>query len=53
VVGRWGTSDRIGLINGLGSKGALWAPFLAQQWVDHLVAGRPFDPAVDVARFAA
>ncbi|MDF3059174.1 MAG: hypothetical protein K0R17_3389 [Rariglobus sp.] len=42
---------RLGLINGLGSKGALLAPWLARQWVDHLTKGMPFDPAVTAGRF--
>jgi glycine oxidase len=40
-----------GLINGLGAKGALWAPWLARQWADHLIRGVAFDPASDVGRF--
>jgi glycine oxidase len=42
-----------GVFGGLGSKGALWAPQLAQQWLGLLTAGRPVDPEVDVARFGA
>lgn len=44
---------RIGIFGGLGARGALWSPWLARQWREHLVAGRPFDPAVSVARFQA
>lgn len=35
-----------GVCNGLGSKGALLGPWLAQQWVQHLRDSRAFDPAV-------
>jgi glycine/D-amino acid oxidase-like deaminating enzyme len=42
---------RLGLINGLGSKGGLWAPFLARQWAEHLTAGRAFDAEIGVERF--
>jgi glycine/D-amino acid oxidase-like deaminating enzyme len=52
VAGRHPERERIGLINGLGSKGGLWAPWLARQWVEHLVAGKPFDPEIDLHRFA-
>jgi hypothetical protein len=41
----------LGLLNGLGAKGALLAPILARQWINHLTEGVPFDPAIDVARF--
>ena len=52
VAGRHPANPRLGLFNGLGAKGALWAPMLARQWVNHLKEGVRFDPEVDVARFA-
>lgn len=52
VVGRSLADPRVGIFNGLGSKGALLAPGLARQWVNHLTEAVPFDPAVDVKRFA-
>jgi glycine/D-amino acid oxidase-like deaminating enzyme len=52
VAGRHPSSPRRGLCNGLGAKGALWAPLLARQWVYHLTTGAAFDPEIDVARFA-
>jgi glycine oxidase len=52
VVGRSPADPRVGIFNGLGSKGALLAPGLARQWVNHLTEAVPFDPAVDVKRFA-
>jgi glycine/D-amino acid oxidase-like deaminating enzyme len=52
VAGRHPSVARLGLVNALGSKGALLAPMLARQWINHLTEGVPFDPAVDVARFA-
>lgn len=51
VAGRHPDSPRCGVINGLGAKGALLAPMLARQWVNHLTEGVPLDLAVDVARF--
>ncbi len=53
VAGRHPERPRLGLINGLGGKGALWAPLLARQWVRHLAAGEAFDPEIAVSRFAA
>lgn len=52
VAGRHPSRSRLGLINGLGAKGALWAPLLARQWVSHLMTGATFDPEIDVTRFA-
>lgn len=53
VAGLHPRLTRIGICGGLGARGALWAPWLARQWREHLVAGRPFDPAVSVGRFQA
>ena len=50
VVGRHPADSGLGIFNGLGAKGALYAPALARQWVHHLREGVPFDPEVDVAR---
>jgi len=51
VAGRHPVVARLGLLNGLGAKGALLAPMLARQWINHLEEGVPFDTAIDVARF--
>jgi glycine oxidase len=52
VAGRHPENPRLGLINGLTAKGALWAPLLARQWLNHLTEGVPFDAEVEVRRFA-
>lgn len=52
VAGRDPEDRRLGLVNGLGGKGTLWAPALARQWVHHLAEGVAFTPEVDAARFA-
>jgi glycine/D-amino acid oxidase-like deaminating enzyme len=51
VAGRHPRELRLGALNGLGSKGALWAPLLARQWVNHLAEGVPFDAEVEIGRF--
>jgi|LauGreDrversion4_2_1035121.scaffolds.fasta_scaffold84090_2 glycine/D-amino acid oxidase-like deaminating enzyme len=51
LAGRHPTVARLGLLNGLGAKGALLAPMLARQWINHLTEGVPFDAAIDVTRF--
>ena len=51
VAGRHPSVPSLGLVNGLGAKGALWAPMLAKAWVEHLVHGRSFDSEFDVTRF--
>jgi glycine/D-amino acid oxidase-like deaminating enzyme len=51
IAGRHPTDSRLGLITGLAAKGALWAPWLARQWGQHLANGAPFDPEIDLHRF--
>jgi glycine oxidase len=51
VAGRHPAHDRLGVINGLGAKGALFAPLLARLWVNHLTGSAPFDGEIDVRRF--
>jgi glycine oxidase len=51
AAGRHPANSRIGIVNGLGAKGALWAPMLARQWVNHLTEGVPFDPEISIERF--
>jgi len=53
VAGRHPANARLGVLNGLGAKGALLAPSLARQWAQHIAAGVPFDAEVDAARFFA
>lgn len=50
VVGVHQRAPRLGICSGLGSKGVLYAPWLARQWAEHLLCGAAFDPTVDVAR---
>lgn len=52
VAGRHLEQPRLGLINGLGGKGALWAPMVAQQWVQHLLQGIPIEAEIALQRFA-
>jgi glycine/D-amino acid oxidase-like deaminating enzyme len=49
ALGRHPVHARVAVFNGLGSKGALQAPFLARMLVEHLLDGTPVDEAVDVA----
>jgi glycine oxidase len=51
IAGRHPDHPRLGLTNGLGAKGALWAPMLAREWVRHLTENAAFDAEVDVCRF--
>ncbi len=47
IAGFLPDTPRLGLFNGLGSKGALQAPFFANQLAAHIVRGEPLDPEVD------
>jgi glycine/D-amino acid oxidase-like deaminating enzyme len=51
VAGMHPQNPRLGVLNGLAAKGALWAPLLARQWARYLTEGAAFDPEVEVRRF--
>ena len=51
IAGRDPRNARLGVLNGLGAKGVLWAPQLARQWVEHLTCGAQFDREIAVGRF--
>jgi glycine/D-amino acid oxidase-like deaminating enzyme len=42
---------KIGILNGLGTKGCSLSPFWASQFVEHFVNGLPLQPDVDILRF--
>lgn len=50
-IGLLPTEPRIGIFNGLGTKGALLAPYWANHFAEHLLEGRELDATVDVRRF--
>ena len=50
-VGLLPGQPKLGIFNGLGTKGALLAPFWAEHFAEHLLGGRALDAAVDVRRF--
>jgi len=50
LLGAGPLSSNIFIFNGLGTKGALLAPYWAQHLADHLLTGTPLDREVDVRR---
>ncbi|WP_459557549.1 tRNA 5-(aminomethyl)-2-thiouridylate-methyltransferase MnmM [Lacunimicrobium album] len=52
-VGTHPADGRIGYLNGLGSKGSLQGPYLAEMMVEHLLHGKPIERRYDVRREAA
>ncbi|MFN5323526.1 MAG: NAD(P)/FAD-dependent oxidoreductase [Bacteroidota bacterium] len=51
IIGLHPDKKRIGIFNGLGTKGAMFSPYYAKQLADHLVDGLPLDAETDVKRF--
>ena len=49
VLGRHPDHPSLAVFNGLGSKGALHAPWCAAQLAGHLLDGCPLDPELDLA----
>jgi hypothetical protein len=54
IAARWSAGclpmERLGMVNGLSSKGVLTAPWIARQWVNHLAEGIAFDPDIAIER---
>jgi len=51
VLGVHPQEPRIGILNGLGTKGSLMAPWLAELLVNHLELQAPLPPKLDVRRW--
>jgi glycine oxidase len=50
LIGRSSVHSKIFMFNGLGTKGALLAPFWAEHLAQHLLYGHPLAEAVQIAR---
>lgn len=50
-VGLHPANDRIGILNGMGTKGCSLAPWFAKEMADHLTRGTPLHPLADIQRF--
>jgi glycine/D-amino acid oxidase-like deaminating enzyme len=48
ILGRHPAHARVGVLNGLGSKGVLRAPFFTRMLAEHLLDDKPLEPIVDV-----
>lgn len=51
LIGKCPEYPRMVIFNGLGTKGALLAPFWASHLADHLLNAAPLDPEVAIQRF--
>ena len=50
-VGLHPANNKLGILNGMGTKGCSLAPFFAKQLVNHLTKDEPIMPDADVQRF--
>jgi glycine/D-amino acid oxidase-like deaminating enzyme len=51
-LGQSPVQSNVFIFNGLGTKGALLAPYWAAHLADHLLEGKQLDAAVDISRFS-
>lgn len=51
VIGMHPVANNVGIMNGLGTKGVLLAPWLAKHFCQHLIEGKSLNEEVDVSRF--
>jgi len=52
LLGSHPTQAHTHLFNGLGPRGTVWAPVLAEEMAAYLVAGQPIRPEVNLRRFS-
>ncbi len=52
IVGLHPTHPRCAVVNGLGAKGVVFAPFVADALLDAIEYGSPIDETLDIQRFA-
>jgi glycine/D-amino acid oxidase-like deaminating enzyme len=50
-VGMHPLYPRMGIFNGMGTKGCSLAPYFARQLLEYLQSGKPIQPEADVSRF--
>ena len=50
-VGKHPHSERVGIFNGMGSKGVSLAPYFAKQLAEHVLYGSELSPDVDIRRY--
>lgn len=50
-IGQSPVNPKVFIFNGLGTKGALLAPYWAEHLAAHLTEGKPLEKVVDIARF--
>ncbi len=51
VIGTHPTEPRFAILNGLGTKGSLWGPWMAKLLADHLLDAQPIPSELEVARW--
>lgn len=51
-IGMHPIHSRLGIFNGMGSKGCSLTPYFAKEFVQHLEHGTPLTPEVDILRYA-
>jgi glycine/D-amino acid oxidase-like deaminating enzyme len=51
IIGKHGEKDHLYLFNGLGTKGYMYAPLLAKEFVDHLLIGTSLNEEVLIDRY--
>ncbi len=51
LIGLHSEDKRIGIFNGMGTKGVMIAPFFAKQFAGHIENNQPLDKEVNITRF--
>ncbi len=51
LVGVHSVYKNVAILNGLGTRGIMIAPYVAKQLFEHLELGKPLDKEIDIQRF--
>lgn len=51
IIGKHGSNDHLFLFNGLGTKGYMYGPLLAKEFVDHFLKGTALHEEVMIERY--
>lgn len=51
LVGRHSTYMNLALLNGLGTRGVMLAPYVAKELFEHIENGKPLEMEIDIKRF--
>ncbi len=53
LVGTHTKHKKVHILNGLGTRGVMIAPYIAEELFNHIEIGKPINPEIDITRFSS